>query len=635
MLIAAEQKTDSIPIMKRLVTTGIPADTKLRFLNKLCAQYWTIDPDSALSYGWQAKPLLRQKVSQVNVGRHHFVMGMAWENKGNFDSTLWYLNRGADISAKAGDIRYQYRAIEQIGSLYRIMGQYDTAVVMMNQALGYFKSTGNDYQVMSTLFNIGSVYLEQNRLNKALQYYMASSAYDSILNDTSAIAAHLLGIGNIYLNLGNLFKPYNPEKSQKYFSLSQQNFRECAKLFLQADHLTGKYFSTVSLLASFIGEGMMAQADSLLRADSSCLSFPDPRISASFQISQAQLLLNQGKKSQALALLQKVSFNRGEIIILPEFHEAMLLMAGLLWETGKHDSAWKMAGKSLAWARKNSIYPIAIEALILQANWFDAVGRTQSALASTREAGRYKDSLFILMGKEIFDETELRFKNQTLLSAVANMKDDQKLEKSRNLIIKLAGTIALLILAFVILWQIARHRNINRKRLDAERKVILHGQEKELSESSMENLRLTMQINEQDLIYHTLQNSDLNKANQTIREKMGEFQLRFQKKKDQDEFGQMLNDMHRDAKKDPLGDFELMFSRMHHGFFEKLLAACPELTKAELQICALLRLNLSSKDIARLVNLTVATIDVTRSHIRKKLKLDQSQSLSSYLIMLG
>jgi DNA-binding CsgD family transcriptional regulator len=116
---------------------------------------------------------------------------------------------------------------------------------------------------------------------------------------------------------------------------------------------------------------------------------------------------------------------------------------------------------------------------------------------------------------------------------------------------------------------------------------------------------------------------------------MGEFQLRFQKKKDQDEFGQMLNDMNRDAKKDPLGDFEVMFSRMHHGFFEKLLTTSPELTKAELQMCALLRMNLSSKEISRLLNLTVATIDVTRSHIRKKLKLDQSQSLTSYLIMLG
>jgi tetratricopeptide (TPR) repeat protein/DNA-binding CsgD family transcriptional regulator len=632
---ASGQKTDSIPIIKRLVTTNIPPDTKLRFLNKLCAQYWTIDPDSALMYGWQGKMLLSKNVSKANIGRHHFVLGMAWENKGNFDSALWYLNRGMEISAGAGDQKYQYRAIEQIGSLYRIMGRYDTAVALMNNALDYFKTTGNNYQVMSTLFNIGSVYLEQNRFNKALEYYQASAAFDTILRDTSAMAIHLLGIGNIYLNLGNLFKLYNPEKSRKYFSLSQQNYRRCATLFLKSDHQTGFCFTSMSLLSSFIGAAMHEQADSLLKTDSACLSFPDPRISASLRISQAQLLDLRGKRSQALAVLREVAGAKGEMMILPEFHNAMLLMAGLLRAGGSRDSAWKVAETSLGWARKNSIYPIAYKALSMMANWSEADGNTAGALAATQEAGCYKDSLFIEIGKEVFDETELNFANQSLQAEVVKLETDQKIQKSRNLAIKLAGTIALLILALIIMWLVYRHRMTNRLRLEAEQKMLLSEQEKELVQSSVENLHLAMQIAEQDLIYHTLQNADLTQVNQSIREKMGEFQFRFQKKKDQDQFGHVLKNMHRDAQKDPLGDFEVMFSRMHKGFFEKLLAAGPELSKAELQICALLRLNLSSKDIARLVNLTVATVDVTRSHIRKKLSLDQNQSLTSYLIMLG
>ena len=93
--------------------------------------------------------------------------------------------------------------------------------------------------------------------------------------------------------------------------------------------------------------------------------------------------------------------------------------------------------------------------------------------------------------------------------------------------------------------------------------------------------------------------------------------------------------MQRDAQRDPLGYFEVSFSCMHSCFFENRLAVSTNLSKAELQICALLRLNLSSKDIARLLNLAVASIDVTRSHIRKKLGLEQNQSLTSYLIMMG
>ena len=626
---------DSVPVIKNLLKGELPPETRLKFLSKLCVYYWQINPDSSLWYGMQGKALFNDKMPLRRIGRHQFALGMAWENKGNFDSALWYLNQGADNSVRAGDTKYQYRAVEQIGSLFRIMGRYDTAVVLMNRALEYFKSTGNNYQIMSVLFNIGSVYLEQNRLNKALQFYQASSAYDTILKDSSAIATHLLGVGEIYLNLGYLIKPINPEKSKNYFSLSRQNFSECAKLFLGSDNRSGKCFSSMSMLSNYIGAGMTEQADSLLRADSACLSFHDPRISASFQISQAHLLNNQGKKSQALALLQKVAGAKGEIVILPEFHDAMLLMADLLRATGNHDSAWKVAEKSLAWGKKNSIYPIAYKALSMMTNWFDADGKPIRALTSTREAGLYKDSLFIEMGKEIFDETDLRFKNLSLQSAVAKLEDDRKLEKFRNLIIKLTGTVAILILMLVITWLLARYKSINRKRRDVEQKMRLSEQEKKLSETAVETLHLAMQLKEQELIYHTLQSANLNQTNQSIRERLGEFRFRFPKKKDQDDFNLMMTEVHRDAQQDPLSDLERTFGQIHGGFYEKLLDACPELSKAELQICALLRINLSSKDIARLVNLSASTIDVTRSHIRKKLGLDQSQTLTSYLIMLG
>jgi DNA-binding CsgD family transcriptional regulator len=63
------------------------------------------------------------------------------------------------------------------------------------------------------------------------------------------------------------------------------------------------------------------------------------------------------------------------------------------------------------------------------------------------------------------------------------------------------------------------------------------------------------------------------------------------------------------------------------------MASFPGLTHSELQICALIRLNFSSKDIARLVTLSVATIDSTRSHIRKKLNLDVKDNLTTFLMI--
>ena len=607
----------------------------LKFLNKLCAHYWTVDADSSLWYGWQGLPLLREKVSPKNAGYLHFVLGMAWENKGNFDSTRWYLNQAERIFTDCKETRLCYRCVEQIGSLYRIMGHYDTAVVMLNKALDYFKSTGDNYQIMSTLVNIGSVYLEQNRYNKALEYYQASAAFDSILKDTTAMATHMLGIGNIYLNLGTLYKQFNPEKSDKYFSLSRQNFSICANLFLRQGHETGLCFASMNLLSAFIEEGLLQEADSLLTAHASCLSSPDSRVINSMRISQAQLFLLRGNKRKALDLLQLVSGDKDKILILPEFHEAMLSMSVLLRENGNVDSAWRLAERSLTWAKDHSVFSVAAKALNLMSQWQKSDGNPGKALTLLQEAGQYKDSLFVEIGKEIFDEFELKYKNRGLHEQITLLKTNDALKKSQFQLERVAGILALLALAFIIGFLLYRHKVILQNRKIEGINKIVSSQETTIHQTELENLRLSMQLKEQELIFQTLKNADLSQMNRSVKNKLEEFKFRFPKKKDQEDFSRVMSDIHRDVNQDPMSDFEMLFKQMHGGFYEKLFEKCQSISHSELQICALLRMNLSSKDIARLMNISSGTVDGTRSRIRKKLALDPSDSLTSHLIKLS
>ena len=54
------------------------------------------------------------------------------------------------------------------------------------------------------------------------------------------------------------------------------------------------------------------------------------------------------------------------------------------------------------------------------------------------------------------------------------------------------------------------------------------------------------------------------------------------------------------------------------------------MTKTEKKMAALLKLDLSTKEIATLLNVTDATIEVYRSRLRKKLQIDRESSLSFY-----
>jgi tetratricopeptide (TPR) repeat protein len=80
--------------------------------------------------------------------------------------------------------------------------------------------------------------------------------------------------------------------------------------------------------------------------------------------------------------------------------------------------------------------------------------------------------------------------------------------------------------------------------------------------------------------------------------------------------------------------FESQFDSIHAGFNAKLLENYPLLTPKEVRVCALMKLNLSSKDIANTLAISQRTVEVHRLQIRKKMKLKQTDNLATKLVAI-
>ena len=80
--------------------------------------------------------------------------------------------------------------------------------------------------------------------------------------------------------------------------------------------------------------------------------------------------------------------------------------------------------------------------------------------------------------------------------------------------------------------------------------------------------------------------------------------------------------------------FEKAFNNVDKEFMQRIKAIHPSITPNDLRLCAYLRLNLSSKEIAPLLNISHKSVEVKRYRLRKKLGLDHKQSLSNYIIEL-
>lgn len=84
--------------------------------------------------------------------------------------------------------------------------------------------------------------------------------------------------------------------------------------------------------------------------------------------------------------------------------------------------------------------------------------------------------------------------------------------------------------------------------------------------------------------------------------------------------------------KDEWQVFETNFNELHEDFFKNILAAYPKLTSKDLKLCAYLKMNLSSKEIAPLMGISIRGVEVHRYRLRKKIDLDKNVNLTNFLI---
>jgi len=78
--------------------------------------------------------------------------------------------------------------------------------------------------------------------------------------------------------------------------------------------------------------------------------------------------------------------------------------------------------------------------------------------------------------------------------------------------------------------------------------------------------------------------------------------------------------------------FETHFDQAHQDFIKRLKNRFPHLTQSDLKLCAYLRLNISSKEIAHLLNISLRGVEVRRYRLRKRLGMSTEDNLYEFLL---
>ena len=97
-------------------------------------------------------------------------------------------------------------------------------------------------------------------------------------------------------------------------------------------------------------------------------------------------------------------------------------------------------------------------------------------------------------------------------------------------------------------------------------------------------------------------------------------------------FASLIQKIHTNKQGTEQKEFEIEFKKSHANFYKKIKDKYPDLTKNDLDLCAFLNLNMSTKEIASLTNQSPRAIEVSRSRLRKKMGVEPGVNLSEFVI---
>jgi ligand-binding sensor domain-containing protein/DNA-binding CsgD family transcriptional regulator len=200
---------------------------------------------------------------------------------------------------------------------------------------------------------------------------------------------------------------------------------------------------------------------------------------------------------------------------------------------------------------------------------------------------------------------------------------------------------------FVFLLSIFLLLFIPRKRFDREKKLMEQKlQKKTLSEKiradkaledivrlENEKLQLDNDTKNQELASTTLHILQKNELIQDLSIKLIEISKSSKEKETKQAINKLLNRVANDQQMDEDWEvFALHFNQVHLDFLHRITEKYPDITPKDQKLCAFLRMNLSSKEIAPLLGISIRGVEISRYRLRKKLHLSADDNLSTFIL---
>jgi len=204
--------------------------------------------------------------------------------------------------------------------------------------------------------------------------------------------------------------------------------------------------------------------------------------------------------------------------------------------------------------------------------------------------------------------------------------------KNKEQILELENSKKRLKLVYIILGLIVLISTLSFFLLRYKNNLIKEKLEKDLSVSRENELKLDLEIRNRELTSKTIIEGERIELYQELIDELKDKA----KSDDVDELKKEINSivfrLSKNINRNTWDEFNLRFNNVYTSFYENLMDKHPDLTQTEKKLCAFIKLNLSSKDIADITKTSTKSVENSRTRLRKKLGLTNTNTeLHKYL----
>ncbi|MCF8372088.1 MAG: tetratricopeptide repeat protein [Bacteroidales bacterium] len=459
-----------------------------------------------------------------------------------------------------------------LGNIYNWEGNYPLAIQYFQKGLSAFEKNKDSVLLATINISMGAVSTRLKDNAQALEYHLKSLEIVEAIKDTTLQILALTNIGSAYLNLDYT------DSTRKYL--------------YKALELSKSYNSSPSQADVYNRLGAL---ELKLEDFETALKFYYQALKAVKQIDNSY----SGSKSHFLAATYD---NIGNAYL----------------NLSNEDSAIKNFKFAKGYIENENFASLYSQIALGLSKAYETKNKFDSALYYYKIYNNISDSL---INSENIRETtrlEIQYKyDKEIEKQEIEHRLAVTLQKKRSLVINLISLGVFLILLILFL----SYRNALKRKSEMKRKQ---------AELTQKNLQIELDYKDKELVTNTMYLLKKSEFIQNIGEKLKDF-IEKLSQDNQKYISEIITEIYQNSSEIDWKDFETRFHKVHVDFNEKLIRKSPSLTPNELKLCAFLKLNLTTKEIAAITYQSINSLEVARYRLRKKLGLENYENLIEFL----